>query len=242
MDTGVYVEEGFQDAVFTVNGVTYRRLEDLSFHWTEEAACPPVFSWDSTDRSLSLLTLLFGPYYNRGNYYSVPNEPGLDLISDGSWRLYCPEDQMDAATAWYGDPFHYIWQARTAGLGDLTPLDPQPDPDAMAALLELNDRAMAEGHAYLEAAPLEEYPPGPLAGSALGAVLVTLPRESRALDTALTLRSVSRDQAVRRDSLHLCEYQGGLWFSPTATYREDNSYHYLVPVPPEWTPFYPLFG
>ena len=112
----------------------------------------------------------------------------------------------------------------------------------MAALLELNDRAMAEGHAYLEAAPLEEYPPGPLAGSALGAVLVTLPRESRALDTALTLRSVSRDQAVRRDSLHLCEYHGGLWFSPTATYREDNSYHYLVPVPPEWTPFYPLFG
>ena len=242
VDTGVYVEEGFQDAVFTANGITYRRLEDLSFHWTEEAACPPVFSWDSTDRSLSLLTLLFGPYYNRGNYYSVPNEPGLDLVSDGSWRLYCPEDQMDAATAWYGDPFHYIWQARTAGLGDLTPLDPQPDPDAMAALLELNDRAMAEGHAYLEAAPLEEYPPGPLAGSALGAVLVTLPRESRALDTALTLRSVSRDQAVRRDSLHLCEYQGGLWFSPTATYREDNSYHYLVPVPPEWTPFYPLFG
>lgn len=242
VDTGVYVEEGFQDAAFTVNGVTYRRLEELSFHRSEEINCPPVFSWDSTDRSLSLLTLLFGPYYDRGNYYSVPNEPGLDLVTDGTWRLYCPADQQETAAAWYGDLSHYVWQAKTPEEEDPLPLAPQPDPATMAALLELNDRAMAEGHACLEAAPLEEYPPGPLAGSALNALLAVLPRESRALDTALTLRPVSRDGIAQRDSLWLCEYEGGFWFSPTASYQEDNSYHYLVPIPPELTPFSPLFA
>lgn len=130
-NTGRVVEGGYQEGTFTVDGVTYERM-----NVTASDLCPKgdaVFSWDAG----SGWGRFFG-YHNRGNYYAVENTPGLDLIRDGGiWRrMWCRSDQLAQARAWYGDGANYLWYL-TDDSGEehtYTLLTPQPDGAQMAAL------------------------------------------------------------------------------------------------------------
>ena len=152
VNTGKMVEGGFQDGTFTVDGVTYERLDvDLSGLCPEGTA---VFSWENS----SAWDRFFG-YYNRGNYFAIENAPGLDLIRGGGFnnRLWCRSDQLAQAQEWYRDDVNYQWYLYDYNDGDriYTLLSPQPDEEHMAALL---DQEMAEMEfAVSNDAEIQEY-------------------------------------------------------------------------------------
>lgn len=133
VNTGKFVDGGFQDGTFVVDGVTYERLEVARC-----GLCPKgkaVFSWDSS----TAWDRFFG-YYNRGNYFAIENVPGLDLIcDDGIYdRLWCRSDQLAQAQVWYGDDANYQWYLYNydydEGKGDYTLLVPQPNRECTASL------------------------------------------------------------------------------------------------------------
>lgn len=92
VETDIVIEEnGYQDTTFTAAGVTYRVL-DLEPRDACKDVAEPVFSYQEE----GLL--------NRsrwGNYYRLKNSHGFDLIWDGNWRLFCPEDQVCEVMDYY---------------------------------------------------------------------------------------------------------------------------------------------
>lgn len=201
VDTGKMVEGGYQEGAFTVDGVTYEPLDVSS-----SSLCPQgdaVFSWDAGsgwDR--------FWGYYDRGNYCSVENAPGVELIRDSGiqHRLWCRSDQLAQAQKWYGDSINYQWYLydyNEAGNGAYTLLSPQPDEEHIAALLAFQTGAQV-------------------------AVEFTVPHDIEIQE--YTMVSISTDMVASRDWIFLAVYDGrlclaGVWNeSHTDTTRTDTAY------------------
>ncbi len=194
VDTGLAIEEhGFQNETFTVEGAVYRRLE-----LSRAAGCPkgePVFTWNADpEGAMGAWYHLWG-YYNRGNYSSVPNGPGVNLVRGGHY-LFCPEDQLQAATDWYSDPEHLRWHLYDSGEYQL--LSPQPTREQSDALLSARDALYDSGE------PQElTYPAG------------EAPEE-------LTLSLISTDGVVLYTSLSVRRYQDQIYLSNITNYDHDN--------------------
>ncbi len=107
VDTGKYVAGGYQENSFAVDGVHYQALNlECGPLWSERGTA--VFSWDSTPDGVGGVWYRIFGYYNRGNYYEISNDAGVDLVTEGH-KLFCPEGQMQAAMSWYSDPSNFDW-------------------------------------------------------------------------------------------------------------------------------------
>lgn len=91
--TDIVIEEnGFQDSRFTADGVVYVRLPFDADYETCKDISTPVFSYYTKG-------LLNGSQC--GNYHRIERKTGFDLVWDGNYRLFCPENQYDAVVAHY---------------------------------------------------------------------------------------------------------------------------------------------
>lgn len=203
VDTGRFVEGGFQDGTFTVDGMTYERLDVA-----RSGLCPKgeaVFSWDSSNG----WSRFFG-YYDRGNYLAIENALGLDLIRDDSIhdRLWCRSDQFPQAQAWYGDDKNYQWYLcdydYEAGKTTYTPLDRQPDREHMAALRTFQaEEREGETFTLSRNAEIPEY----------------------------TLVSISTDRVAYQDYIYLAVYDGRLCLMGQQSYTGDTRTDTAYPLP-----------
>lgn len=210
VNTGKMVDGGFQDGTFTVDGVTYERLE-----MSRSGLCPrgeAVFSWDSG----TAWEHFFG-YYNRGNYFAVENALGLDLICDdgGYSRLWCRSDQLAQANAWYGDKANYQWYLHNydydTGDRSYTLLESLEDRSALDSLLELAAEEQ-EG---------EEF---------------TFPRETEIPEYHLV--SISTDHVASKDNIYLAVYDDQLCLMGTQTYAGDTRTDTAYPLPIELSDYF----
>ena len=105
------------DDSFTVDGVTYEavrialpRQTGIPDGWYKKE---PVFDYDDSPGGLfgAWNSLLGLNDHLRGNYYTVTNDAGVDMV----WAnrrygdFFCPADQHARALAWYEDESHYQW-------------------------------------------------------------------------------------------------------------------------------------
>lgn len=137
---------------FRLNGVTYQYLHLYNLTWSTSMGDP-----------------VYLDPKGRVDLYQAPNGPGLDLLAWGA-HLYCPEDQVDAALAWYGD-----WDNFDVYMGDpsyqegnlynatVQALSPRPSGETLTALEEFSD-AVEEEKAHHANGIIR----GPREGSAVG--------------------------------------------------------------------------
>lgn len=213
VDTGKFVDDGFQDGAFTVDGVTYERLDfyrsdlcpqgEAAFSWIKESG------WDR----------FFG-YQNRGNYLAVENTPGLKLIrDDGIYnRLWCRSDQLAQAQAWYGDGANYEWYFYNynpaEGKSDYTLLEPQPDQEVLTALL---------GFAEEETEPKE----------------FVFARDAQVEEYALV--SISTDRVATGDRIELAVYDGQLCLMGAQTFSGNTRTDTAYPLPTDLDSYFSQF-
>ncbi len=94
VQTDITIDEvGYQDEKFTANGVVYEVL-DFTLTFEEDIASEPVFTYKGDG--------LFSAS-ECGNYYSVENEQGFDLVSDGCETLFCPTTEKERVIEYYTD-------------------------------------------------------------------------------------------------------------------------------------------
>ncbi len=97
--TDIVIEEnGFQDSRFTADGVVYVRLPFDADYETCKDISTPVFSYYTKG-------LLNGSQC--GNYHRIDAKTDFDLLWDGNYRLFCPEDQYDVVVAHYEQSPHH---------------------------------------------------------------------------------------------------------------------------------------
>ncbi len=198
VNTGIMVEGGYQEGAFTANGIAY---EPLEVQVCNEALIKgdPVYSWDTS----SATDRFFG-YYDRGNYYTVENGPGLDILCSSHTlqpHLWCRADQLAEATVWYADTANYQWHTVTESYDLVTP---QPDSTMMDALLLATD-----------VEPVRYTTP-------LGAEI-----------TRYVLVRVSSDGVVMRDWISLSVHEGRLCFFDSQQNTETTSIYTVRPLPEE---------
>ncbi len=103
-------EDGFQSESFHADGVVYEAL-----NWSVEvdkSKLTPVFYY-------TVPGFLNGS--QSGNYYTVPNSGGFDLVY-GGWDVFCPSEQRTAVEAYYDDPAKLRWHLYTLdGLSEPLP-------------------------------------------------------------------------------------------------------------------------
>lgn len=211
VNTGKFVDGGYQSGAFTVDGATYERL-DLN----RSALCPDgkaVFSWNNE----SGWDRFFG-YHDRGNYLAVENTPGLELIRDAVCSLWCRSDQLDQAQAWYGDYANYDWYLydydHADGEGNYTLLDPQPDQKFISAL---------QNFAENRAGPKE----------------FVFTRDAQVEDHALV--SISTDRVVERDRVYLAVYDRQLCLMGTKTFEGNTRTDTAYPLPADLDSYFSQF-
>lgn len=210
VDTGKMVDGGFQDGTFTVADITYERLE-----MSRSGLCPrgeAVFSWDSG----TAWERFFG-YYNRGNYFTVENALGLDLICDdgGYSRLWCRSDQLAQANAWYGDNANYQWYLHNydydTGSGSYTLLESQMDRSALDSLLNfMAEEQESEEFTFARDVEIPEY----------------------------NLMSISTDQVTCKDCIYLAVYHDRLCLMGTQSYAGDTRTDTAYPLPAELSDYF----
>lgn len=95
--TDVFIEEsGYQDERFTANGVVYEALPLECNYYVCMEKKTAVFSY-RPDRFLN--------GYLTGNYFSIENEHGFDIVWNGIDRLFAPVDQAEEIVKFYrADP------------------------------------------------------------------------------------------------------------------------------------------
>lgn len=118
---------------FTLDGVTYQYLHLYNLIWPAPKG-----------------TSVYLDPEGWMDLYQVPSGPGLDLLSLGV-HLYCPEDQVDVALAWYSD-----WDNFDIYIGDpayqegnlynavAQVASPRPENEILTALTEFFDLAEEE--------------------------------------------------------------------------------------------------
>ncbi len=109
--TDVVIDEyGYQSDKFTAGGVTYVALDgfttDASFYTKADAVFTYKYSDSIFDRSLI------------GNYYSVSNPYGFDLVCDEYGNLFCPEDDAEAIEEKFNSMDRYIWMVKGKKFSD----------------------------------------------------------------------------------------------------------------------------
>lgn len=101
VETEIMIEEdGFQDSRFTANGVVYEVLPLEPNYNACAAVATPVFSYETSgflDRSQC------------GNYYSVENNQGFDLIWSDAGYLFCPENDVKKIEDYYTNEDSSEW-------------------------------------------------------------------------------------------------------------------------------------
>ncbi len=203
VNTGIMIESGYQEGAFTANGIDY---EPLEVQVRNEALVKgaPVYSWDIS----SAADRFFG-YYDRGNYYTVENGPGLDILCSSHTlqpHLWCRSDQLAEATVWYADTVNYQWCTVTESYELLTP---QPDSKMMDAFLLAQD---------IE--PVRYTTP-------LGAEI-----------TRYILVRISSDGIVMRDWVNLTVYEGRLCFFESQQNTETASIYTVHPLSEELSSYF----
>lgn len=114
VQTDIEIDEiGFQEKRFTANGVVYEVL-DLSLTYETDVEEQPVFTYKEDG--------LFGAS-QYGNYYSVKNSQGFDLVSDGCGTLFCPVTEKERVIEYYTDisrcnAYYDDWDGRYYRLTD----------------------------------------------------------------------------------------------------------------------------
>jgi len=220
VDTGKYVEGGYQEGSFTVDGVYYQALvlEGAPF-WSGPAlneTRKAVFSWDSTpDGTMGLWYRIFG-YYNRGNYYEIPNDAGVELISGGH-SLFCPKDQVQTAMDWYSDPEHFGWYVSKEGDEKGSALPPL-DEERINGLFAFSDRAISESRYELDS------------------IIATMPSDQSLSYISLDL--ISQDGVVLKEGMLLDIYQDALYVAGTVTIDGKERSCTLYPLPTELNDYF----
>lgn len=123
VETQIVIEEnGYQTERFTADGVVYQSLELIPNYDICKENSAPVFCYKTPG------------FWNRaqwGNYYTLENDAGFDLIWSPYGGLFCPADQADAVLAHYRQA-GTVWY-RIPEDGGPIPLTPEIQ-DTLAAM------------------------------------------------------------------------------------------------------------
>ncbi len=100
--TDIVIEErGYQDERFTADGVVYVVCDNLNTN-SYVSKANAVFTYKYSDSILDRSQI--------GNYYSVENPYGFDLVCDDMGQLFCPESQYSAVIEHFNNIEGYRWE------------------------------------------------------------------------------------------------------------------------------------